>query len=428
MMMNAAAAPKASGRSTRRGTPKNVWLPRVISRAPIATPWVMISSPSEAIAAEAPISRAIALPLSAAKTSPASATTGNAPHSDNSCPARKAGNSGKALRWIAAGMVRMPDRYAPIAMKAPCPKDTIPVLPQNTASATTAATLTHIWTAIRSPARPKTSVSTATTTPSTTRQTAVRVTFAARSRAGWVRSAASLMRKSRRYAGLASYGQLVQQVLRGDLPAIALDRAQRMVVTLLRIGQAGVCDLRDQITEVTGVADRAFDALIGNQPAHHHLFDAQVTQHVIDMRGHEDRGGRFGKHDLVVTRGALVDHLAVPRSLGHVEPGDLVIEAAVTPVLGQAFDGGIKHLDPRLATPGLQALHVGHDPCLKLIEEPAVGVVERVFGQVLEFRPIPLGAEILDVDEQKRRLIGHKGHVARQDGLGGFRHVVHSSV
>ncbi len=96
--------------STTRGTPKKVWLPRVISRAPTATPCVMIKSPNEAIAADAPMSRAIAVPLIAAKASPASATTGNASQSESSWPARNPGNSGREVRWIPAGMVSIPDR------------------------------------------------------------------------------------------------------------------------------------------------------------------------------------------------------------------------------------------------------------------------------------------------------------------------------
>ncbi len=42
-------------------------------------------------------------------------------------------------------------------MKAEWPNDTMPELPVNTESATTAATLTHICVAIRSPVRPSSS-------------------------------------------------------------------------------------------------------------------------------------------------------------------------------------------------------------------------------------------------------------------------------
>ena len=150
----------------------------------------MINSPSVAIVAEAPTRRAIAPPERAAKASPAIATIGKESHRLSSCPARKPGSSGSAVRCNASGMVRMPDRYAPNAMNAPCPKDTIPVLPQKTASATTATTFTDICTAIRSPVRPKIVVSPRTTMTNRASATPVRIRFAAAKRAGWVASGA----------------------------------------------------------------------------------------------------------------------------------------------------------------------------------------------------------------------------------------------
>ena len=58
------------------------------------------------------------------------------------------------------------------------------------------------------------------------------------------------------------------------LAAIALDRAQGLIVSLGAIGQAGISDLCDQIAQVTGIADGAFHTLVGDQATDHQLFDA----------------------------------------------------------------------------------------------------------------------------------------------------------
>ena len=58
------------------------------------------------------------------------------------------------------------------------------------------------------------------------------------------------------------------------LAAIALDRAQGLIVSLGAIGQAGIADLCDQIAQITGIADGAFHTLVGDQAADHQLFDA----------------------------------------------------------------------------------------------------------------------------------------------------------
>ena len=58
-----------------------------------------------------------------------------------------------------------------------------------------------------------------------------------------------------------------------------------------RVGQAGVGDLCHQIAEIAGIADRAFNALVGDDPADHELPDAKISEHVVDMRGDENRGG-----------------------------------------------------------------------------------------------------------------------------------------
>ena len=70
----------------------------------------MINSPSVAIVAEAPASRAIALPVSKATASPASATKGIAIKTDSSYPASHPGKSGRAERCSPTGIVKMPDR------------------------------------------------------------------------------------------------------------------------------------------------------------------------------------------------------------------------------------------------------------------------------------------------------------------------------
>ena len=62
------------------------------------------------------------------------------------------------------------------------------------------------------------------------------------------------------------------------LAAIALDRAQGLIVSLGAIGQAGIADLCDQIAQITGIADGAFHTLVGNDTRDYQLLYAKIAQ------------------------------------------------------------------------------------------------------------------------------------------------------
>ncbi len=62
------------------------------------------------------------------------------------------------------------------------------------------------------------------------------------------------------------------QLLRGHLAAIALDRAQGLCVSLGGIGQAGIADLCDHIAQIAGIANGAFHA------ADHHCLTPKLRR------------------------------------------------------------------------------------------------------------------------------------------------------
>ena len=84
-------------------------------------------------------------------------------------------------------------------------------------------------------------------------------------------------------------GNFCNQLVGCHLSAIAFDCADRIVVTVLGIGHAGVSDLRDEVAKIAGVTDRAFRALIRENTTDHQLFGAKIAQHVVDMGRYKDR-------------------------------------------------------------------------------------------------------------------------------------------
>src|SRR5688500_7251246 len=92
-------------------------------------------------------------------------------------------------------------------------------------------------------------------------------------------------------ASVTTLRQLRDHLIGGALTAIALDRAQGIVVPLLAVGQAGVGHLGDQISEIAGIADRRLNALIGDETADDQLLHAEVAQQVVDVGGDEHAGG-----------------------------------------------------------------------------------------------------------------------------------------
>ena len=77
------------------------------------------------------------------------------------------------------------------------------------------------------------------------------------------------------------------------------------------------------------------------------LFDAEVAQHICDVRGHKDGRRAFREHDLVRQRLERVDNLGLPRALGHAQAADFVVERMVPRVGRQRFDHGINSLGAR---------------------------------------------------------------------------------
>jgi hypothetical protein len=75
-------------------------------------------------------------------------------------------------------------------------------------------------------------------------------------------------------AGLAEGFNFRNQSLCCYLSAISLNGAQGIALTFGTICETSIAHLCDQISQITGIANSAFDALISNQAADHQLFDA----------------------------------------------------------------------------------------------------------------------------------------------------------
>src|SRR5690349_4533351 len=74
-----------------------------------------------------------------------------------------------------------------------------------------------------------------------------------------------------------------QELVDRPLTTVAADRVQRILMPLRRIRGAGVGDQRDEVTLIAGVADGAFDALVGDDAADDEIFRAEIAEHVVNV-------------------------------------------------------------------------------------------------------------------------------------------------
>ena len=80
----------------------------------------------------------------------------------------------------------------------------------------------------------------------------------------------------------------------------------------------------------------------------------------------------------------MVYDLCVLRPFGHKNPSDFISSGPVATILGQAFDGGIHHLDTRFATDRLQCLHAKDGLGVKLIKIPAIVGAEIRLSEIVD--------------------------------------------
>src|SRR5436190_10640997 len=87
-----------------------------------------------------------------------------------------------------------------------------------------------------------------------------------------------------------------------------------------------------------------------------------------------------------------------------MKTADLVIEASVAPVAGQAFDDRVQYLDAASAAGRLQPLQIGQRGLLECPKEEAEALLDLLFGQIAVFAAIPPRGVVLHVDDQQRRV------------------------
>ncbi len=178
----------------------------------------------------------------------------------------------------------------------------------------------------------------------------------------------------------------------------------------------GIRDQGHQVTQVTGIAHRRADALVGQKSAYNQKVDSQIAENVVDVSGNKHARRGFGKLHFIIERFDLIEHLSIPAAFGYIKAGDFVIEAAVPAIPGHAFDGGIEHLDFPLTAAHLQAPHIGNDRFFQLFEKIGIFYSGRFRCQalILIFPAIGPGIVILDIDIQQRRSAGYDGNVSAQ--------------
>jgi hypothetical protein len=132
------------------------------------------------------------------------------------------------------------------------------------------------------------------------------------------------------------------------------------------------------------------------------------------LGGHPERRGSLRQHDLVSLRRDIRQDLAVPRALGHAEPAQLVVDSAVAAISGERLDAGVHDLDS-LGPRGLDEL--GDVRGRSFLQVVPVVVVLRP-GQGLALGALAVAVEVLHVDDDDARLLGHQRRLAQhRDGL-----------
>ena len=92
----------------------------------------------------------------------------------------------------------------------------------------------------------------------------------------------------------------------------------------------------------------------------------------------------LGQHDLVALRRDILDDRGFPRPLGEVKIRQLVVEAAVPPVLRQVLDDGVDDFKAAAAERVEQAPYIGNDAARRERVELGLGLgVRRTEGAVL---------------------------------------------
>src|SRR5437667_6180818 len=88
-----------------------------------------------------------------------------------------------------------------------------------------------------------------------------------------------------------------------------------------------------------------------------------------------------------------------------MKTADLVIQAAVAPVAGQALDDRVQHLDTASAAGRLQPLQIGQRGLLECPKEEAEALLDLLLGQIAVFAAIPPRGVVLHVDDQQCRVL-----------------------
>ena len=112
-------------------------------------------------------------------------------------------------------------------------------------------------------------------------------------------------------------------------------------------GIGGTCigDQGNQITEVTCITHCRADTLVGQKPTDDKEFDTEIAQDIVNVGRNKYARRGLREDDFVIQWFDLIKNLSIPGTFGHVKARYFIIQAAVPPVFGQAFNYGIHDLD-----------------------------------------------------------------------------------
>jgi hypothetical protein len=130
------------------------------------------------------------------------------------------------------------------------------------------------------------------------------------------------------------------------------------VVLFGAVGGTGIRRHRHEIADIGPLSHGVLDTLMGDNAHDHQLRDAEVSQDVVEIGRPEGAGRGLLQHDVVGPGCDGVDHLRRDAARRQVDPRDLVVDASVTPVAGEALDHDVDRLGPATADRGVKPLLV----------------------------------------------------------------------
>ena len=172
-----------------------------------------------------------------------------------------------------------------------------------------------------------------------------------------------------------------------------------------RDSRTSISDQSHEISQVAGVADRGFHALIGIDADNKQGAYPEIVEDVVKVRRREHATGGFVDDDLVADRGHFLDKASLARTWCCVQFQAFVPLTSVPTIAGQRLDPDMYHLKAMGTKAVLQIVNVRKDGIREPIEVVA-HLVQRN-GRILMIleQSIALGrVEVLHVDTEQRSI------------------------